>query len=161
MMGIVLLFAIVMVGFLPLVAYLFNNFQQNNTGAFRDVLDMELLLHQKDKQPLEWWNFRRPYFNQGLLWSGLLTAVFLFLFTRFLFPDAPISLWNIFFLLTLYLIYMGAANLVYNMGSTLEKVSSPDDPQAFRTKAYAMTYWIAVLIPIFIALVTIISWLLF
>ena len=151
---VLLLLLTLIIGIFPLSVYLLKTLR----GPSKDssTLDSDLIQEKKLSGPHQWWEDRRGKYNYGLLSSGLV-AFSLYLITYFLvyhsvnFFSAP-SLFSFLFIIVSYLIYMGVANLFYNLGHIIETALKPTDKPTFRNRFFIIGYWVSVSLP-FLALV--------
>ena len=152
-----IVFAIIALGFYPLIAYLIQSIRRKDAKSPVQILDAEFLKENKKDEAEEWWANKRSNFNRALLFTALLSAISILIFLQLL-NAFYLSLWQLFLGFTIYLIYMGSANLVFGIGLTIEKTQSPTPLDAFRQKTYSLLFWTANAIPIIFALSMIIKW---
>lgn len=92
-----------------------------------------------------WWEDKRSRFNRHLFLAGIFAIA---LYYSLIYAEIgsyqlyqfTFSIWHFVFVVILYLIYMGIANLVYNIGMMIEQVNKPLYPLEYRQKIYR---WIA------------------
>ena len=152
-----LIFAIITLGFYPLIAYLIQSIRRKESNSPIQVLDAEFLKEKKEDTAVEWWANKRSDFNRSLLITALVSAISLLIFLQLL-NAFYLNLWQLFLGFTIYLIYMGSANLVFGIGLSIEKIQSPEQSPAFRQKTYSLLFWTANVIPIIFTLLIIIKW---
>ena len=152
-----LIFAIITLGFYPLIAYLIQSIRRKEAKSPVQILDAEFLKENKRDEAEEWWANKRSDFNRALLFIALLSAISMLVFLQLL-NAFYLSLWQLFIGFTIYLIYMGSANLVFSVGLSIEKIQSPNPLDAFRQKTYSLLFWTANAIPIIFTLLIIIKW---
>ena len=150
---ILLLLITLIVGIFPLTIYLIKTL--NTPKKNEPTLDSELIDERKGNASQQWWEDQRSRYNTGLLYAGLI-AFGLYLISLFIIfqPTSFLNakdLFSFLFIAISYLIYMGVANLFYNLGPIAEALIKPKNVVTFRTRFFNIGYWLSVLLP-FIAL---------
>lgn len=140
------------VGILPLFIYLLHSIQGREPEA-SETLDAEMTQGQSVNEPFEWWEARRGRFNRGLALAGLAAVVcyYMLLYCQFrwhIFSEFRFNWMFFFFQLAAYMVYMGLANLIYNLGLILESMWPPADLPSFRRKLFGWLYGVGVGVPI-------------
>lgn len=146
----VLLF--ILAAIFPLTVYLVSAFNRPPEPS-GEILDAELLFPEKHTDTQNWWESRRPFFNQCLGFAGLGAFLLYHLLAGTASGDpATVNAGGYFFFLQLlaYLVYMGAANLFYNLGAILETAFGTKEPDRFRKKTLRMMTAIALIIPVLV-----------
>lgn len=146
----VFLLLVLVVGILPLTIFLLRSLRQGYKR--QQALDDELTITGEGAESVEWWEAKRGDFNRGLLASGLLVIGFYYLLLHLRLSSAglgPIqfNLRNFIFLVVLYLIYMGVANLLYNVGVFTEQARQPGARHDYRQRLYVLIFWSAIVAP--------------
>lgn len=145
-----LLLLLILVGVFPLSIYLAGQFNREEEMP-AEILDADLLQPDVQQATQTWWERRRPLFNQSLILAGLAAFLFYHLMTRtdtdgfnFMEPGAYLLLLQII----AYVIYMGVANLFFNLGPILETGKKLEEPHLFRQKTLHTMVVIAMIIPL-------------
>jgi hypothetical protein len=146
----VFLLLVLIVGILPLTIFLLRSLQQGSKR--HQALDDELTISGEGAEAVEWWEAKRGDFNRGLIASGLLVIGFYYLLLHLRLAAAGLgpltfSLRNLIFLVVLYLIYMGVANLLYNAGIFTEQARQPSAKHDYRRRLYLLIFWPAMVAP--------------
>lgn len=153
---VLLLLLTLAIGILPLSVYLIKTLRLPQKEKDNAALDSDLIREKKFSAPHRWWEDQRGKYNYGLLFSGLLAFSLYFLsYILFYKPVSfigPPELFSFLFIIVSYLIYMGVANLFYNLGSIGESVLKPQNKQVFRHRFFNIGYWISILLPFFVLL---------
>lgn len=146
----VLLLLLLLVGIFPLSAYLAHTMRE--TKAPINTLDGEWLQEATSPSPYDWWERQRGKFNISLLWGGgIVMILYTILYHQYLFnpyTSLRFGLMSILFMVVIYLIYMGVANLFYNLGVMLETLLEPRDIFHYRHSAFGVATWCAIGLPI-------------
>ena len=125
-----------LIGILPLGYFLFMSLNQTKESR-RETLDSHLMQEEELEASPDWWESRRGKFNWYMIFAG----VFAFLLYTFFLPYFFVSMPNFelrsnFFTFALpimtYLVYIGVANVFYNLGPLVESLRNPKKPQRFR-----------------------------
>jgi len=150
------LLAILLIGVLPLSIYLLRSMQQGRKRS--GSLDEDMALRGEGAEAVEWWEERRSLFNRSLLAAGLFVIAFYYFLLQLRLASAELSFrfsWrNFLFLLVLYLIYMGIANLVYNVGVFAEQSRQPAALSDYRQRSFRLIYWAAIIAPFIFVLLS-------
>ena len=149
---ILLLLLTLVIGILPLSVFLLKTLKGSSPDS--GTLDDDLIREKKSEGPQRWWEDRRGKYNYGLLFSGLIAFALYFASYMLIFApplNAP-QLFSFLFIVVSYLIYMGVANLFYNLGPIIEMALKPKDLMLFRNRFFNIGYWVSVLLP-FLALI--------
>lgn len=149
------LILVLIIGVLPLSMFLLRSLQDGNKRS--DALDEELTLKGEGAEAVEWWEARRSAFNRSLLAAGIFVIALYYLLLQMRVASAGLgqmtfSWRNFIFLLVIYLIYMGIANLLYNVGVFSEQARRPREVHDYRERAYQVIYWSAILAPFAVVL---------
>lgn len=105
---------------------------------------------EKSQTSAEWWRSRRAHYNRGLLLAGILSFIaYLFVGEWLLPPEAEfeVTAFTLFGQGIGYLIMIGTANVLYNLGPLSEKWVKPAYPQRYRHICYQCGFWFSVLLP--------------
>lgn len=93
----------------------------------------------------QWWEARRLRYNLALAVSGWLAfgaaVLVLYAFGQPVLMKLESTLGLTLFLGIGFLVFMGAANVCYLIGSILESVIKPANVDGFRRSAYALGFW--------------------
>ena len=144
---------ILLIGMLPLLVYIVQSLRPPNSSKVPMTLDGDILQQQKMIQPSDWWNAKRLSFNRNLFFVGGISLFSLFVFNTWMLPFYRLPLpFSVLFLILFYLIYIGAANMVYSLGLTMEKIIEPEDRDSFRKKTYQYLYWSAIALPLLLTI---------
>lgn len=143
---------ILVMGILPLSIYLLHTMQGREPES-SETLDEEMTQGQPANEPFEWWEARRGRFNRGLAMAGVVSGVVYYLLLYFQmkwygFAGFRFNWVSFGFQFIAYLVYMGVANLVYNLGLILEHVRQPAEPVAFRQRLFGWLYGLALAAPL-------------
>lgn len=149
------LLLVLLIGILPLSIFLIRSLQQGPKQG--EALDEELLAKGEGAEAVEWWEAKRGAFNRGLLAAGVLVIAFYYLLLHLRLAAAGLetlrfNLRNFVFLLVLYLIYMGVANLLYNLGFFTEQAKQAGLRHDSRQRIYRTIFWAAIVAPFFFVL---------
>lgn len=145
------LFIVLLIGVLPLSIFLIRSLQQGPKR--QQTLDEDLLIKGEGADAVEWWEAKRGAFNRGLLTAGVLVIAFYYFLLQLrlqaagLEPPLRFNIRNFIFLMVLYLIYMGVANLLYNIGFFTEQARQPKERHDYRQLLYRVVYWVAIVAP--------------
>ena len=144
------LMLVLLVGILPLSIFLIRSLQRGPKRG--EALDEELTVKGEGAESVEWWEAKRSDFNRSLLAAGVLVIAFYYLLLHLRLTSAGLEplrfdLRNFIFLLVLYLIYMGVANLLYNIGFFTEQARKADNRLDNRQRIYRAIYWAAIVAP--------------
>ena len=124
---------------------------------------MEITTWNKEKELRnKWWNEKRGKYNLGLIISGILAFLLYALVIEFIVPfdaDLEITLFTIIFQGIGYLIMMGIANLLYNMGAYSEKIIKPKNIDEYRNRTFNLGFWFSCGLPFLIPLILLITYL--
>ena len=124
---------------------------------------MEITTWNKEKELRnKWWNEKRGKYNLGLIISGILAFLLYALVIEFIVPfdaDVEITLFTIIFQGIGYLIMMGIANLLYNMGAYSEKIIKPKNIDEYRNRTFNLGFWFSCGLPFLIPLILLITYL--
>lgn len=140
-------------GIFPLAIYLIKTMQrepmQESAAA---PLDANLALRSEGEASRRWWESLRGRFNRHLMIGGVFAIILYYslIFSelgRYQYLQFTFSWWHFAFVCSLYLIYMGIANLFYNMGMLAESNYKPAFPLKFRQKAYRLIALLATVAP--------------
>lgn len=152
-MGVLTLFmiAILAAGIFPLSLYLVRTMQGEKPREGR-TLDEEFTRPPSKDGAFEWWESQRGPFNRSLLLVGIMVVLLYYGIIKmgmgkYRFATFEFNWWAIFFQIVLYLIYMGIANLLYNVGMIVESMRKPVAAMAFRRQAYQLIFWAAMAAP--------------
>jgi hypothetical protein len=98
-----------------------------------------------------WWQSRRLRYNLALAATGWvaygLTVALRYGFRAPMWPDWRGALSMTLFLGIAFLVLMGAANVFYLLGPTIESLVKPADAGRFRATAYRMGFWGSLALP--------------
>ena len=146
----IFLLVILIVGVLPLSVYLLRSLREGNDG--KAPLDKELTRSGEGAEAVDWWEARRSTFNRSLLASGAIVLLTYYALMRWRISTFTgevflVTFRQVLFLVVMYLIYMGIANLLYNIGVFLEQAKKPSPPHAFRHRTFQLFYWAAIIAP--------------
>jgi hypothetical protein len=97
----------------------------------------------------EWWSKKRLRYNIGLAIAGF-SAFFIYTGINYLitFPHfPPISLSQIIFEGSIYLVVMGIANFCYFSGPLSEILFKPADVKYYRKLTFNLGFWFSVALP--------------
>lgn len=150
-----LLLLLVLVGVFPLSIYLAGQFNREEEHP-PEILDADMLPTDRQQAARQWWESRRPLFNQSLILAGLAAFLFYHLMSRTQAGEFSITEHNAYLLLLqviVYVIYMGVGNLFFNLGAILENGRKRDDPKLFRQRTLHTMVVIAMIIPLATAVV--------
>lgn len=149
------------VGIFPLIIYLVKTMQrQPSPEAAGSPLDAGWVLSAKGEVAKDWWERLRGRFNRHLFLGGIFSIALYYslIFSelgRYSDLNFNFSIWHFVFVCALYIIYMGIANLLYNVGQMAEQIRKPMYPAEYRQKAYRWIALIGTIAPfIFIVLTT-------
>ena len=148
----IVLAVIMGLGILPLFIYLLHSIQGREPEA-SETLDAEMTKGQSVNEPFEWWEARRSRFNRGLALAGMAAMMLYYVlqyheFKWYRFSEFQFN-WLFFcFQLAAYMVYMGLANLIYNLGLILESMWPPVGLPAFRLKLFGWLYGVGVGVPV-------------
>lgn len=151
---ILLLLLTLIIGIFPLSIYLIKTlkFPSPNSPA----LDSDLINEKKAAAPQQWWDDQKSRYNTGLVYAGIIAfGFYLISFIIFVNPAAFLDAQHLFsflFIAVAYLIYMGVANLFYNLGPITETMIKPKNVLTFRLRFFNTGYWLSIILP-FIALI--------
>src|SRR5450432_1056510 len=111
----------------------------------------------------DWWKNRRRKYNVGLIISGI-TAFILYaiLGSLLIAPydhEFEITLFTIGFQGVGYLILMGVANLLYNLGPWADINYNKNNDPKFRQKLFNLGFWFSVCLPFAVPLLIVITYL--
>ncbi|MCB0572070.1 MAG: hypothetical protein KDC66_20030 [Phaeodactylibacter sp.] len=142
---------LVLAGILPLSIYLLRSMQGREPER-PEALDEEMTRAKATNEPFEWWEAGRRNFNRGLALAGvgagmLYYGVLHFVVNANCFSDSRFGWLSFGFQFAAYLVYMGVANLTYNIGLILENVRQPEKLEVFRLRLYSWLFWLAVAMP--------------
>lgn len=153
-MLLIILLLLILAGIFPLSIYLSTQFYQERPDASQ-ILDAEFFQPNQNELTQGWWESKRPLFNQCLVVAGLCAFLCYHLLSKtdaggFRIDDPSAY----FFLLQVitYLIYMGVANLFFNLGPILETGYQMEDPTLYRKSALHRMIAIAMLLPLMTAI---------
>lgn len=151
---VLLLLLTLIIGIFPLSVYLLKTLKAPAKES--DALDDDLILEKKASGPHQWWEDRRGKYNYGLFFSGLIAfSLYLIAYVLKYHPTSFFStpeLFSFLFIIVSYLIYMGVANLFYNLGHIIENALQPKDLFFFRNRFFNINYWVSIILP-FLALI--------
>ena len=146
---ILLLLITLLVGIFPLSIYLIKTLK--SPAKSPSTLDSDLITEKKANTNQQWWEDQRSRFNMGLVYAGFIAfGLYLFSFFLSVYPVAFLEAQDLFsflFIAVAYLIYMGVANLFYNLGPICEAVLKPKNLATFRNRFFNIGYWISILLP--------------
>ncbi|WP_443938381.1 hypothetical protein [Pedobacter sp. MW01-1-1] len=100
-----------------------------------------------NQKPKSWWEQRRGRYNLGVILSGVLAYIFIFIieghknFSLLALIVQGIGSW----------IYIGFANLFYFLGPLADKLLNKEDKSAFRERLYNLVFGFSILLPILFA----------
>jgi len=94
-----------------------------------------------------WWESKRGQFNTTLFYAAISVCLSTLLIWGPSFKQPRILLLEIVVIVSVYILYMGFANLFYNSGLILETINNPQEPELFREKLFETLKWIAVILP--------------
>lgn len=124
---------------------------------------METTTWSKEKELRnKWWNSKRGKYNLGLIISGILAFILCSLVVEFIVPldsDVEITLFTIFFQGIGYLVMIGIANLIYNLGAYSEKIIKPNNIDEYRIRTFNLGFWFSCGLPLLIPLSLLITYL--
>jgi hypothetical protein len=122
---------------------------------------METTTWNKEKElKNKWWHEKRGKYNLGLIISGILAFILYALVIEFIVPfdtDVEITLFTIIFQGIGYLVMMGIANLLYNLGAYSEKIIKPKNIDKYRKQTFNLGFWFSCGLPFLIPLVLLIT----
>jgi hypothetical protein len=149
------LIRILIIGVLPLSVYLLRSLRESTNGT--GPLDEDLTRTGEGAEAIEWWEARRSTFNRSLLASGAVVLLVYFALLRwrvnaFTGEAFQVQPRQVLFLIVIYLIYMGIANLLYNIGVFVEQAQQPKAPSAYRHRTFQLIYWAAIAAPFVVVL---------
>jgi hypothetical protein len=143
------LLIILFIGVFPLGAYLARSIRDRK--PITDTLDGEWIKEKTLDRPHDWWEAQRGRFNIGLLVGGvgyfILYLILYFPYLQFYYGSTQAIISALLFLAVVYLIYMGVANLFYNLGVMYETMRQPAKLDQYRQRAFRMAFWLAIIIP--------------
>jgi hypothetical protein len=144
------LIVILIIGVLPLSVYLLRSLRESSSG--KGPLDEDLTRTGEGAETIEWWEARRSTLNRSLLASGALVLLVYYALMRwrvaaFTGEAFRVQPRQVLFLVVIYLIYMGIANLLYNIGVFVERAQKPAEPSAYRHRTFQLIFWVAIVAP--------------
>jgi heme A synthase len=149
---VVIIIFILLTGIFPLTIYLVRVMQRKDPYAddARTPLDAAMTKEIKGDPARLWWENKRSRYNKHLFLAGIFAIA---LYYSLIFAEIgsyqlyqfTFSVWHFIFVVILYLIYMGIANLVYNIGMMAEQINKPLYPVDYRQKVYR---WIALVMTV-------------
>lgn len=153
-MGVLVLFmiAVLAAGVFPLSLYLVRTMQGEKPPE-GNTLDEELARPHSKDDAFDWWEARRGPFNRALLFNGILAVLLYYAIIeaglgKYQFATFAFNWWALFFQFVLYLIYMGIANLLYNIGLIVESMRKPPAVAVYRERAYGLIFWLGMAAPL-------------
>ena len=138
-------------GIFPLSLYLVRTMQGEKPREGH-TLDEELTRAPSKDDAFDWWEAQRGPFNRSLLFVGIMVVVLYYAIIqmglgKYRFASFEFNWWSLFFQAVLFLIYMGIANLLYNIGLIAESIRKPLAILPFRRKAYQLIFWSGMVAP--------------
>jgi hypothetical protein len=113
---------------------------------------------------IKWWKDRRFKYNRGLIIAGILAfMLYAILGSLLIAPhdnDFEISLFTIFIQGIGYLIMIGIANILYGLGSIVDRSYNNSNAEQFRIKLFKVGFWGSICLPFIIPLLIILKFLL-
>jgi hypothetical protein len=103
----------------------------------------------KELSTAEWWGKKRLRYNIGLAIAGF-SVFILYLginFVMTLSHRPPISIIQMLFEGSVYLVLMGIANFCYFLGPLAETLFNPSDVKYYRKLAFNLGFWFSVALP--------------
>lgn len=103
-----------------------------------------------------WWEGRRLRYNMGLFiagWVGfgIQAAAITWLWWAYSIGTNLVTM--ALFQGLIYLLYMAGANILYLLGAVVEGVLRPVPVDGYRTGAWRLGFWSAVILPVLVAIV--------
>ncbi len=147
-----LMIAVMAAGVFPLSLFLIRSMQ--HSAPKRGVsLDEDLARPEPRDDAFEWWEERRGHFNRALLITGIVTILLYYFIIqlglgKYRFAYFQFNWWALVFQATVYMVYMGIANLLYNAGFILENIRQPEVPLDFRERTFRLIYWTGIVAPV-------------
>jgi len=101
-----------------------------------------------------WWKSQRSRYNKALIISGLASFISYVLVVEFYAnpkgADIEISIFAILFQGLGFMIILGIANLLYNLGAFSEKILNPVDVESYRNLTFRIGYYFSIILPIIV-----------
>ncbi|MGV6862657.1 MAG: hypothetical protein ACWA41_12870 [Putridiphycobacter sp.] len=111
---------------------------------------------KSDKEIIkEWWSRKRKKYNYGLFFSGFISFFCYALELEFLIPFDTNSEITLFTLIPQgigFLVFVGIANIFYDLGAFVENLISPKNKSVFRKMVFSIGFWFSFMIPFCIPL---------
>jgi uncharacterized membrane protein len=118
-----------------------------------EILDENIQSRQLTSE--QWWAANRLKYNKGLVISGITAFMCYVLIGSMLFSDDidfEITIFTTVFQGLGYLIMIGIANLLYNLGHFVEVLFKKTNNDEFRKQLFNLGYWFSVGLPFLIPL---------
>lgn len=101
----------------------------------------------------EWWASRRLKYNKGLVIAATSAFILYAILGSVMIPpeeDFEVTAFSIFFQGIGYLVMMGVANLLYNLGEFTDHLFNAKNDDKFRLRIFNLGYWFSVGLPFLI-----------
>jgi hypothetical protein len=151
---------ILIAGILPLAVYIFRQLQKGTLAEDKNApLDANLAKKGALSASKAWWEQQRGRFNRHLFLAGIFAVCLYYAqiyaeLGTYQYYEFHFSWWHTLFVGILYLVYMGIANLLYNIGILIDQNASGTKSDEFRQKTYRWIALIATLFPFLFVLLS-------
>ena len=159
-MIITIVLLILVAGILPLALFIFRQLQKGTLPEDKDTpLDANLAKKGEASEAKTWWEDRRGRFNRHLFLAGIF-AICLYYgqiyaeLGTYKHYEFHFSWWHTLFVCILYLVYMGIANLLYNIGILIENNITRSNASEFRSNIYRWIALVATISPFLLVLLS-------